>query len=558
MKLSPWRRWLLLLVLAGTACARLAFLKAPSVPRERGSSATETGPAFAPEPVRATADTISDWAGYNNTYTGSRFSPLREITPSNVRSLVPACTYDLGERVPMESGPVVVNGTLYITTAENTYALDAASCALRWKHRYSYTPKPPFDLKVNRGVAFLNGRLFRGSNDGRVYALDAWTGKELWNVAAGDPSRGETFPAAPVVWRNLMYIGNAGGDNFGVTGRLMAFDTDSGGRRWSFELAPQSGAAAQSWPPSTEIVPKGGAASWTTYALDTLSGTIYVPTGNSAPDFLPGVRPGANLYAYSVVALDAETGALRAHYPILSQDIHDWDVAAAPMLVTTRSGRRLLVVAGKDGHVYGIDLASQTRRYVTAVTTIDNVDAPLTAKGTRFCPGVNGGVEWNGPSYSPLTNTLYVNAIDWCTTVKVAPPEKLEGKDGLPWTGSSELEHPFGTPDSTRRGWLTALDADDGRVRWRYASPTPLVAGITATAGGVVFTGDLNGDVMAFDAAGGQLLWRSNTGQPIGGGIVSYAVNRRQFIAVASGLHAPVTWHLKSTPAKIVVYALPP
>ena len=556
MKLCRWRFWLFLLAVAGTACARLAFLKAPSVPRERGSSVTETGPAFAPEPVRATADTVSDWAGYNNTYTGSRFSPLREITPSNVRSLAPVCTYELGERAPMESGPVVVNGTLYVTTAENTYALDAASCALRWKHRYSYTPKPPFDLKVNRGVAFLNGRLFRGSNDGRVYALDAWTGKELWNVAAGDPSMGETFPAAPVAWRNLVFIGNAGGDNFGVTGRMMAFDSDSGGRRWSFDLVPQSGSGAESWPSSTETVPKGGAASWTTYALDTLSGTIYVPTGNSAPDFLPQVRPGANLYAYSVVALDVETGALRAHYPILSRDIHDWDVAAAPMLVTTRSGHRLLVVAGKDGHVYGIDLASQTRRYVTAVTTIDNVNAPLTAQGTRFCPGVNGGVEWNGPSYSPLTNTLYVNAIDWCTTVKVAPPEKLEGKDGLPWTGSSELEHPFGTPDSTRRGWLTALNADDGRVRWRYASPTPLVAGITATAGGVVFTGDLNGDAMAFDAGGGQLLWRSNTGQPIGGGIVSYAVNGRQFIAVASGLHAPVTWKLKSTPAKIVVYAL--
>lgn len=553
------RHWaILLLVLLIAGCAKLAFLKPPSVPRERGSSSTEEGPAFAPEPLRVTPDPAADWPGYNNTYTGSRFSPVGQITPQNVQSLRRACTFELGEKAAMESGPVVVNGTLYLTTAENTYAIDAATCALRWKHTYRYTPRPPFDLKVNRGVAFLDGRIFRGSNDGRVYALDAWTGKELWNVAAGDPSKGETFPAAPVAWRDLVYLGNAGGDNFGVTGRMMAFDAESGGRRWSFDLVPQAGPAAQSWPPSTETVPKGGAASWTSYTLDTLSATIYVPTGNSAPDFLPEVRPGANLYAYSVVALDAGTGEFRAHYPILTRDFHDWDVAAAPLLITSRGGRKLLVVAGKDGHVYGIDLASQARRYTTPVTTIDNVEAPFTAQGTRFCPGVNGGVEWNGPSYSPKTNTLYVNAIDWCTTVKIAPPDKLEGKDGLPWTGSSELEHPFGVPDSTRRGWLVALDADDGAVRWRYASPTPLVAGITATAGGLVFTGDLNGDVLAFDADDGQILWRSNTGQPIGGGVISYAVNGRQRIAVASGLHAPVTWQLESTPAKVVVYALPP
>jgi alcohol dehydrogenase (cytochrome c) len=508
--------------------------------------------------VRAGTDTVSDWAAYNNTYTGTRFSPLEKITRRNVASVARACTFELGEKSPMESGPLVVNGTLYVTTAENTYAIDARSCALRWKHTYRYSPKPPFDLKVNRGVAFLNGRLFRGSNDGRVYALDAWTGKELWNVVAGNPSKGETFPAAPVAWRDLVFIGNAGGDNFGVTGRMMAFDAASGGRRWSFELVPESGVAAESWPPSTETVPKGGAASWTSYALDTLAGIVYVPTGNSAPDFLPEVRPGANLYAYSVVALDAHTGAFREHYPILARDFHDWDVAAAPVLITSRAGRRLLVVAGKDGHVYGIELASKRRRFATPVTTIENVDQPLTAKGTRFCPGVNGGVEWNGPSYSPLTNALYVNAIDWCTTVKVAPPAKLEGKDGLPWTGSAELKKPFGIPDSTRRGWLVALDADDGSVRWRYASPTPMVAGITATAGGLVFTGDLNGDVLAFDADDGHILWRSNTGQPIGGGVISYAVNGRQFIAVASGLHAPMTWQLESSPAKVVIYALAP
>ena len=376
-------------------------------------------------------------------------------------------------------------------------------------------------------------------------------------MVAGDPKKGETFPAAPVAWDDLVFVGNAGGDNFGVTGRMMAFDARTGGRIWSFDLVPESGSAARSWPPATEVIPKGGGASWTSYAIDTTSGTIYVPTGNAAPDFLPETRPGANLYAYSVVALDAHMGSFRAHYQILARDFHDWDVAAAPALITTRGGRALLVAGGKDGHLYGIDRTSGQKRYVTPVTTIENAEAPFTSQATRFCPGVNGGVEWNGPSYSPATNTLYVNSIDWCTTVTVAPPSKLEGKDGLPWTGSSELRQPFGLPDSTRSGWLTAVNADDGHVEWKYASPTPLVAGITATAGGVVFTGDLNGDVLAFDAKNGRILWRSNTGQPIGGGVASYAVGTRQFIAVASGMHAPLTWQLKSSPAKVVVFALP-
>jgi alcohol dehydrogenase (cytochrome c) len=549
-------RWLLVLLACLLGCARLNFLKPPSVPRPKGESQTLHGPAFAPEPLRTTADPTTDWSGYNNGYRGNRFSPLAQITRNNVDSLREACTFELEERAAMESGPVVVDGTLFVTTAENTYALDAATCALRWKHTYRYSPSPPFDLKVNRGVAYLNGRLFRGANDGRVYALDAWTGKELWNVAAGDPSKGETFPAAPVAWRDLVFIGNAGGDNFGVTGRMMAFNAETGGRVWSFDLVPESDEAARSWPAATETVPKGGAASWTSYALDTLTGTVYVPTGNAAPDFLPEVRPGENLYAYSVVALDAHTGAFRKHYPILARDFHDWDVAAAPALITTGDGHELLLVAGKDGHVYGIERASARRRYTTRVTTINNVTAPFTAEGTRFCPGVNGGVEWNGPAYSPRTNMVYVNAIDWCTTVRVAPADQLEGKDGLPWTGASQLEEPFGSPDSTRRGWLTALDAEVGRIRWQYSSPTPLVAGITATAGGLVFTADLNGDVLGFDAENGRILWRSHTGQPVGGGVVSYAVGGRQFIAVASGLHAPVTWQLESTPAKIVVFAL--
>ena len=546
----PW----LPLALAG--CSYFAFLKPPTVPRERGEAVTEKGPAFGSAALAPAGPEDGDWRTFNRTLEGDRFSPLDEITAANVDRLVERCRFETGERTPMQSGPIALAGTIYFTSAEYTYAVDGGTCRLRWKHRYEYHPRPPFDLKVNRGVAYLGGKLFRGANDGRVYALDAVTGRELWNVRAADPEKGETFPAAPVAWDGRVYIGNAGGDNLGVVGRMMAFDAETGGLLWTFELVPRYGEAAESWPAETERIPRAGGASWTSYAVDTAAGLVYVPTGNAGPDFLSALRPGANLYTHSVVALDARTGALRDWQQLLANDWHDWDVAAAPILID-HDGVPLVVATGKDGHVYGLDPGGSAPRYRTPVTTIENVEAPPSAEGTRFCPGVNGGVEWNGPSYSPRTGLLYVGSIDWCTTVSVMPAASLRGRDGLPWTGSAKRFEPFGTPDSTRRGWLTALDAGDGAVRWRYTSPTPMVAGVTSTAGGLVFTGDLNGNVLALDESDGRVLWLGKTGSPVGGGVVSYLAAGRQHVAVATGLHAPVTWKLESGPAALVVYALP-
>jgi alcohol dehydrogenase (cytochrome c) len=540
-----------------SACSYLAFLKPPTVPRERGEFRVERGSAYSTRSAARADEADGDWLTYNRSFSGERYAPLSEIDRGNVAKLGETCRFRTGERTPMQSGPLEVGGTIYLTSAEYTYAVDAASCALRWKARYKYRPAPPFNLEVNRGVAYLDGRLFRGANDGRVYALDAATGRELWNVRAGDPERGETFPAAPVAWRGRVFIGNAGGDNLGVTGRMMAFDAATGGRLWTFEIVPRSGHAATTWPAETEVVPRAGGATWTSYTIDTTAGLLYVPTGNAAPDFAASLRPGRNLHTVSVIALDLETGVLRAAYQLLERDWHDWDVAAAPALIRTRAGVPLVVEAGKDGHVYGIESDGKFR-YRTPVTTLHNVDAPLTAEGTRFCPGVNGGVEWNGPTYSRAANMLYVGAIDWCTTVKLANPDSLRGRDGMPWTGSSGRFQPFGVPDSARRGWLTALDAEWGEVRWRRAWPTPLVAGVTSTQGGVVFTGDLEGNVLAFDDRDGSLLWKDATGLPIGGGVITYLVGRKQYLAVAAGLHAPLTWRIESPPAALVIYTLMP
>ena len=544
----------------GLGCAQLHFLKSASVPKKLGTSSTERGPAFSPATSIVASlqpNAQEDWTTYNRTLSGDRYALAAAITPANAATLQRVCTAPLGERAVFQTGPIEVGGTIYLTTATTTLALDAESCALRWRHRYMYQPSPDFDLKVNRGVGYSDGRLFRGANDGRLYALDAATGAELWNVIAGDVEKGETFPAAPIAWGGLVYIGNAGGDNFGVVGRMMAFDVASGGLVWSVPLVASAGDAARSWPASTEVLPRSGGATWTSYSLDTLTHTLFIPTGNAAPDFLGAARPGDNLYTTSIVELDSRTGEFHAAHQLVKRDVHDWDVAAAPALVTTTRGRRLIIAGAKDGHVYGIDRQSGEQRFRTAVTRIENVDAPFTAQGTRFCPGVNGGVEWNGPGFSPSRNAVFVNSIEWCTTVKIGSVADLKGKDALPWTGSAELRHPFGVQDSVSRGALTALDADDGHVLWQFQAPTPLVAGVTPTAGGVVFTGDLAGTFYAFDAASGTVLFQDRTGAPIGGGVISYSRQGRQFVAVAVGMHAPVTWQLESPEARLIVYALP-
>lgn len=557
--LAPSIASLLSLALIGCGPAKL-LLAPPSVPPPKGASSTVKGPAYAPNAVpRGAPDPSTDWGAYNKTLAGNRYSRLAQITRANVGSLHRVCSFRVDEPVNMQSSLLAIGGTLYFTTLEDTYAIDAATCKLRWQHTYHLARQPPFDPnQVNRGVAWLNGHLYRGSNDGRLYALDAGTGQELWNVAIGDPEIGETFPAAPIAWNGRVYIGNAGGDFFGVTGRMMAFDAKTGGRLWSADLVPRSGPASQTWPPETAVHPKAGGATWTSYAIDTRHGLLYVPTGNAAPDFLKSVRPGDNLYTYSVVALDTADGELRRWRQLVtSDDFHDWDIASPPELIDTADGRHLVVEAGKDGYLYVLDRDTLQLLYKTPVTTIKNVTAPLTPEGTHYCPGVDGGVEWNGPAYSPQTNALYVNAIDWCITVAVRPPAELEGRKGLPWTGAKDRIAPFGVQDKMRSGWVTAVSVVDGSIRWQYHARAPLVSGITATAGGVVFTGDIAGEFMAFDAKSGKVLWRYNTGQPIGGGVISYAVDGRQYVAVASGMQSKIGWKVDSTPAKVVVFALP-
>ena len=515
----------------------------------------------------------SDWPSYNRTLPGDRFSPLAEIDRSNVAGLRPICTYSLPEVAALQAGPVVVNGTMYFSTDTVTYAVDAGTCAERW-HVARHVGRSGGGPAVNRGVAYMSGRVFRGTSDGHVLALDAADGHGLWDVPLDVAGPGVTVPMAPVAWRGLVFIGNAGGDRSGVIGHVYALDARDGHVVWKFDVVPSAGPARSTWGKGAAAnYPISGGAFWTSFTLDDRAGVLYVASGNPAPDFDSAVRDGDNLYANCLIAIDATSGRMLGYNQLVKHDFHDWDVDSPPAIVTTRAGRAVVASANKDGLLSVVDRGRIATResveatangaapaelpvlYQAPTTTRFNVDVPLSREhATRFCPGILGGAEWNGAAYDPTRDVLFVGANDWCTTVRLqnegAPAPRL----GAAWFGAAAGTQRNDSA-AAARGWVTSYDAETGRIRWKFAAPSPVLAGVTPTAGGLVFTADLGGTVYAFDSDNGQVLWRKSTGQSIGGGIVSYAIGGHQRIGIASGMRSPI-WPGGAVASRILVYGL--
>jgi alcohol dehydrogenase (cytochrome c) len=354
---------------------------------------------------------------------------------------------------------------------------------------------------------------------------------------------------------------------------MYALDAKTGHIVWEFYLVPKTegdvargpqGASpldASSWDNAAGS-PITGGATWTSYTLDPTTGVLYVPGGNPAPDFATGPRGGSNLYSGSVVALDAKSGAYRSHLKLVPRDWHDWDVSSAPAIVQTAAGRTILSVAPKDGHLYGFDLASGALLYRNPVTRIENADKTFSSgEAVHFCPGSVGGAEWNGPAYDPDTNLILVGEIEWCTTVTLQTPKQLQrSAPATPWSGEASL-NPFNTwgqqdPFGRWAGWVYASDADTGHWKWRIKTNYPIQSGVTPTAGGVVFFGDMGGNFYAVDAVNGQKLWGQKIGGAVAGGVITYQVGATQRVAVATGL-TEILWPTDITTAKVSILGLP-
>jgi alcohol dehydrogenase (cytochrome c) len=475
-----------------------------------------------------------DWVYVDHDLAGTRYSPEKQITTKNVSRLVKACAYSFPDKEPSQTAPIVSAGRMYLTTAHHTVAIDGTDCHVIWSS--SWTPREHEPLNTHRGAAFAEGKIIRGTDDGYLLALDAKDGNTLWAKQIADPKEGQFISMPPLVHGNLIYIGPAGSET-AARGWVGAFRISDGEQVWRFNIVPEDGEpGADTWGSDPAARQHGGGNLWTPMSFDARRNLLYVPGGNAAPDLYDDDRPGDNLYTNSLIALDATTGHLVWYRQFVPHDVHDYDVShVAPMFKTTINGltRSVIVSTGKDGMLRLLDRDSKNIVYSVPFTTRVNVDTPVTTTPLRVCPGTLGGEEWNGSAYFAKQNLLVVPATDWCAEFNkdtTAPDPEKEHTRGWYFGGETKFD-----PWSAARGRLTAFDASTGRERWRYDAAKPLVAGVTTTAGDLVFTGELTGDLLALDARSGKVLLRRDLGGPAAGGVVTYLARGIQNVAVVSG-----------------------
>ena len=480
------------------------------------------------------ASNAGDWVYVDHDLAGTRYSRLKQITAENVSHLIKACAYTFPDKEPSETAPIVSAGRMYLTSARYTVAIDAADCHVIWSS--PWTPREAGPLNTQRGAALADGKIIRGTEDGFLLALDAKDGRTLWTRQIADPKEGNFISMPPLVHGKLIYIGPAGAEA-AARGWVGAFRISDGAQVWRFNIVPGDGEpGADSWGSDPAARQHGGGNLWTPLSFDEKRNLLYVPGGNAAPDFYDEGRPGANLYTNSLIALDGATGRLVWYRQFIPHDVHDYDVThVSPVFTTTIQGSMHDVIAstGKDGLLRLLARDSKEVIYEVPFTNRSNVEAPVVSTPVRVCPGILGGQEWNGSSYLANRNLLIVPATDWCAQFSkdtTAPDPEKEHSHGHYFGGDAKFD-----PWSAARGRLTAFDVSTGQEEWRYDAAKPLLAGVTTTAGNLVFTAEVTGDLLALDGTSGKVLLRRALDAPAGGGVVTYSARGVQNVAVVSG-----------------------
>jgi alcohol dehydrogenase (cytochrome c) len=504
---------------------------------------------------RAMADSGS-WPSYGRDYSNRRYAPLRQITPANAGRLTLAWKYETGIPQSFETSPVVMNGVMYLSTPLNhVVALDATTGKKKWEYVHQYEgPTVHCCGPVNRGVAVYGNRVYMGALDGRLVALDAENGKKVWDVRVGDNTKGYALNGPPVAAAGKVIIGISGAE-YGIRGYVTAYDAASGDQVWRFYTipSPDEGGWWGAWAPNdpfgtalhrdiakekaesaktTDAWQRGGGSVWQAPAIDTALGLVIFNVGNPSPDLNGAARPGDNLYTNSIVAIGLDDGKHRWHFQTIPHDVWDLDAASPAVLVDVpgEGGATVPAVAhaGKTGWVYVLDRKSgKPIRRSDAFVPQTNMFAQPTAKGVRMLPGANGGSEWSPTAFSPETGYLYVLALHQPMLYKVAdepyrPPAM--------WLGGA-----FVGTGEPQYGLFVAVDLGSGKVVWRNRVKDPMIGGALATAGGVVFTGTADRQVLGFDAKSGKQVWSYQADGGVNAPPISYAVNGRQFVAVAAG-----------------------
>ena len=499
----------------------------------------------------------TEWLLPNHDYAGQRFVDLKQITHQNAADLRPGCIFQAGDVTPFQTNPLVYQGVMYVTIARATIAIDAATCAVRWRHDWQPKAKNA-EVKVgetvvnpyrSRGATLKDGKLIRSTSDGYLIALDIDTGKPVWERHVAEAEKYELMIMAPLVYDDLV-ISGIGISEYGVKGWIGAFRLSDGER---FNTVPGEGEPGfDSWE-STEDAPRGGGGIWVTPSLDAEKGLLYVAVGNPVPDFFGGVRMGKNLYTAAMIVLDARTGKLLWFRQFVPHDLHDWDLTVTnPLYSATIGGerRQVVSVAGKDGILRAVDRESHEQIYEVPLTTIADAEVEPTVYGVHTCPGVLGGFEWSSPAFSPAMNTLIAPTVDWCGVFKKA--DELRYIPGQQYIGGSFSFDPL----DKSGGWLTAVSASTGAIAWKYHSKRPMLASVTTTSADLVFTGELTGDFLVLDAGDGNVLYRFNTGGPVTAGVISYGIGSKQYVGVMSGA-AIRFWRSPPASSTVIIFALP-
>jgi len=532
-------------------------------------------------PLAAADDaTRADWPSYGGTYAAQRYSALDQIDTTNVARLTPAWNFQTGDpESGLQATPIVVDGVVYISSASNwVFALDGATGQLLWEYRFPLPNRPQLGYsRQNRGVAVGHGRVFMGTADNHVVALDQKTGRELWRVNAEDERQcGCNITGAPLVVKDMVIAGVTGGDS-AHRGYLTAFDVRTGRVRWRFYTIPAPGEkGSETWPGDSWRF--GGGATWMTGSYDAELDTLYWGVGNAAADLNASRRRGDNLYTCSIVALDPATGKLKWHYQEVPQDVWDYDAAfeivLADMQLEGRT-RKVLLQPTKAGYVWMLDRVTgkflkawKFAKYVDWVSGITedgkllDRKEPIMGQTRTVCPSAIGAKNWNQSAYSPGTGMIYIPVQEICNDLTVRDEDADEGKAfvGGTWTFK-------GANGGKVESYIGAYDAVTGERKWSAPATTWILASILATAGGLVFTGDPEGNFFALDARNGKRLWSFQTGGGHRGSPVTYAVNGRQYVAMPSGWGSLVgaahsTFWPELLPPRsgstLTVFALPP
>ena len=509
-----------------------------------------------------------NWLTYSGSYMSQRYSPLVQITPQNVKSLAQKWVFQAESLEKFETTPLVIDGILYITQPPNdVIALDGRTGRAFWIYQYrnSLDAKPCCG-SVNRGLAVLGDTLFMATLDAHLVAIDARSGKPLWNTKVADSEAGYTMTLAPLVVKDKVLVGVAGGE-YGIRGFIAAYNAKTGKEAWRFYTIPGPGEPGHDTWPADDSWVHGGASIWMTGSFDPELNLTYWGIGNPGPDWNPAQRKGANLYSGSAVALDADTGKLKWHFQFTPNDPYDYDSVQVPVLADANWDgrmRKLLLWGNRNGFFYVLDrtngqfLAGHPFVKVNWASGLDDSGRPMPTPqppGTITYPGVQGGTNWYSPSYSPRTGLFYVSA--WEDYGSIFMPEENEYKPGQRFMGGRPNSPIPGAPspslrpfpintwtEETGHGAVLALDLRTGQKKWRFAMHDVTDSGILTTASDLLFTGGREGYFHALDARTGALLWKSSVGGAVSAAPVTYEVDGTQHIAIAAG-HALFVYALK-------------